>query len=174
MKKKYPPLPPESTQGFFEEALRLAERAEVEDEVPVGALIVLSSGLDVAPKIIGRGYNRREQMQDPLAHAEMMAISAAARHLGSWRLEHCTMFVTLEPCPMCLAALQQARVERVIFGTKDTKGGALSLGYRLNEDSRMHHRFAAEEIQYPPAAKILKDFFARKRSEKRAGHSTAR
>ncbi|HAR41378.1 MAG TPA: hypothetical protein DCS07_01900 [Bdellovibrionales bacterium] len=168
MKKKYLAISLESTEGFFKEALMLAKRAEAEDEVPVGAVIVQSE------KIVGRGYNRREQDQDPLAHAEIMAILEAARSLGSWRLEGCTVFVTLEPCPMCLAALQQARVERVVFGTKDPKGGALSLGYKFNDDSRMHHRFAVEEIGYPPGARILKEFFARKRAEKRAGSSTPR
>src|SRR5690349_12340440 len=122
--------------GYLSIALELAEQAANEDEVPVGALIVFEN------RIIGRGYNRREQDQNPLAHAEILAIQEASQSLQTWRLNDCTLVVTLEPCPMCLAACQQARIKHVIYGAKDPKGGALSLGYTLHEDTRTHHRFS--------------------------------
>jgi len=112
---------------------------------------------------VGRGYNLREQKQDPLAHAEMIAIQDAAKNLGSWRLNGCALFVTLEPCPMCLAASQQARVETIYFGALDPKGGALSLGYRLHEDSRTNHRFSVNHVDDSRCSQILKTFFGKKR-----------
>jgi tRNA(adenine34) deaminase len=140
------------------EALELAKKAAAEDEVPVGAVVVQDG------KIIGRGYNRRETDQNPLSHAELEAIRDAARSLGSWRLERCTLYVTLEPCPMCLAACQQARVERVVYGARDPKGGALSLGYKLHEDARTHHRFTVDYEETPECGKILSEFFSKKRN----------
>ena len=141
----------------MQEAIELAKRAASEDEVPVGAVVIYKG------QVIGRGYNRREQNQDPLAHAEMMAIQEASLALKSWRLLECTLLVTLEPCPMCLAAAQQARVEQVIYGTSDPKGGALSLGYRIHEDLRTNHRFKAMLIEEPACAHLLKEFFKKKR-----------
>ena len=91
-------------------ALREAERAFEAEEVPVGAVIVH------AGKVIGKGFNQREKLEDPTAHAEMLAITAAAQALGDWRLEDCTLYVTLEPCPMCAGAIVNARVKRVVFG----------------------------------------------------------
>ena len=148
---------PEQWQVWLKEALCLAERAAQEDEVPVGAVVVLDG------KVVGRGYNRREQDQNPLAHAEIMAIEEAARTIGSWRLERCLLVVTLEPCPMCLAACQQARIPGVVYGAKDPKGGALSLGYRLHEDLRTNHRFTVNFLEHSPSSEILKTFFARMR-----------
>src|SRR3954471_10998418 len=104
----------------MQEALELAKKAAREDEVPVGAVVVQRE----SGKIVGRGHNRREQAQNPLAHAEVMAIEDAARQLKSWRLEGCALVVTLEPCPMCLGACQQSRVEQVYYGACDPKGGA--------------------------------------------------
>ncbi len=142
---------------WLKEAVFLAQKAAAEDEVPVGAIVVHKGS------IIGRGHNRREQSQDPLAHAEVIAIQEAAAHLGSWRLIDCLLVVTLEPCPMCLAASQQARIQEVVYGAQDPKGGALSLGYRLHQDTRTHHRFLATHVDYPPCSLILKDFFQKKR-----------
>jgi tRNA(adenine34) deaminase len=142
----------------FAEALNQAEQAAAEDEVPVGAVIVNAEG-----QFIGLGYNRREQDQDPLGHAEIMAIHAAARALKSWRLTGCRLVVTLEPCPMCLAACQQARIEEVIYGTPDPKGGAISLGYKLNEDTRTNHRFPVTLSHSESCGKVLTDFFKQKR-----------
>lgn len=142
-------------------ALELAHQAATEDEVPVGAVIVHEG------KIIARGKNTREQKQNPLGHAELSAIQEAASTLNSWRLNRCQLYVTLEPCPMCLSACQQARIEKVIYGAKDEKGGALCLGFHIHADSRTNHRF---EVEYQPneeCSKVLKDFFSKKRNEKK-------
>ena len=143
---------------WLHEAVGLARLAASEDEVPVGAVIVHQG------KVLGTGYNRREQDQNPLAHAEILAIQNAARALGSWRLLDCELYVTLEPCPMCLAACQQARVARVVYGTKDPKGGALSLGYALHEDKRTNHRFEVAHEPNEECSAVLKAFFSAKRS----------
>jgi tRNA(adenine34) deaminase len=141
----------------MQKALELARRAGDEDEVPVGAVVVHQG------RVIGSGWNRREALNDPLGHAELMAISEAARSLGSWRLLDCVLYVTLEPCPMCLSACQQARVSSVIYGTPDPKGGALSLGYRIHEDARTNHRFGVEHRDWEPCRAILKEFFRARR-----------
>ncbi len=142
---------------FLEAALALAQKAANEDEVPVGAVVVHQG------KIVGQGYNQKEQTYNPVAHAEILALQDAARNLKSWRLIDCELYVTLEPCPMCLASCQQARVREVIYGTSDPKGGALSLGYKLHEDSRTNHRFRVTLLEHEGCKKILKDFFAKKR-----------
>lgn len=139
------------------EALALAEEAGAQDEVPVGAIVIHEG------RIIGRGYNQREMQQSPIAHAEILAIQDAAKTLGSWRLLDCTLVVTLEPCPMCLASCQQGRIKEVIYGTPDPKGGALSLGYRMNEDLRTNHRFGVRLVATPACSEILKEFFTRMR-----------
>ncbi len=146
-----------STPGAMDEALRLAEEAAADDEVPVGA-VILHEG-----RIVGRGRNRREKSQDPLGHAEIAAIAEAARTLGSWRLSDCELVVTLEPCPMCLGALQQARVKSVTYGAADPKGGALSLGYRLHEDVRTNHRFEVVLREDPRCGQVLREFFKARR-----------
>jgi tRNA(adenine34) deaminase len=146
--------------SFLTEALRLAEQAASEDEVPVGAVVVHQG------QIIGRGYNRREQDHNPLAHAEIMAIHEAAQKLKSWRLNDCQLFVTLEPCPMCLAACQQARIAEVVYGAQDPKGGALSLGYALHQDPKTNHRFTVQFEETPECGKILSRFFDKKRKQK--------
>ena len=149
--------PPE--KQWMAEALIFARQAASEDEVPVGAVIVCEG------KVIGRGYNRREQDCNPCSHAEIEAILQASKALASWRLTGCKLYVTLEPCPMCLAACQQARVDEVIYGAVDPKGGALSLGYLLHEDARTNHRFIAHLVEEPECGQVLRDFFARKRKE---------
>jgi tRNA(adenine34) deaminase len=139
------------------EALLLAREAARVDEVPVGAIVVHEG------KVIGRGYNRRERDNNPISHAEIEAILDATKAIGSWRLTDCQLIVTLEPCPMCLAACQQARVAEVVYGAIDPKGGALSLGYRLHEDARTNHRFAARFEDHPECGQALREFFAAKR-----------
>jgi tRNA(adenine34) deaminase len=139
-------------------ALSQARIAASQNEVPVGAIVVR------AGQIVGVGYNQREQLNNPVAHAEILAIQDAARNLLSWRLIDCTLYCTLEPCPMCLAACQQSRVKGVVFGAWDIKGGALSLGYLFNEDLRTNHRFVAKCVETFDCSKILKEFFAKKRS----------
>ncbi len=142
---------------FLKEALLEARLAADDDEVPVGAVVVFEG------KIIGRGRNRREKLQSAISHAEIHALEEASRTLGSWRLLDCDLYVTLEPCPMCLAASQQARIRRVVYGAVDPKGGALSLGYRLHEDARTHHRFQASLIADEKCGGILTEFFRAKR-----------
>ena len=139
-------------------ALFLARKAASEDEVPVGAVMIHQG------KVVGEGYNQREKQQSALAHAEVLAIQEASTRLKSWRLLDCILYVTLEPCPMCLAACQQARVSQVIYGAKDLKGGALSLGYSLHQDLRTNHRFQATFIETPECGQVLTDFFVKKRS----------
>lgn len=146
-------------KNFLLEAYRLAEEAASENEVPVGAVIVHEG------KIVGSGKNSREKKQDPLGHAEISAIHEASRKLGSWRLVDCDLYVTLEPCPMCLSACQQARIRKVIYGTKDEKGGAICLGYHLHQDERMNHRFEVVHHSDENCSRILKDFFAKKRAK---------
>ncbi len=146
-----------SNTPWLREALRLAEEAAGDDEVPVGAVVVRDG------EIVGRGRNRREKSGDPLGHAELLALRDAAKAVGGWRLESCELYVTLEPCPMCLAACQQARVERVVYGAADPKGGALSLGYELHADSRLNHRFRVERVDDRECGEILSRFFREKR-----------
>ena len=144
---------------WMKEALFLAEKAATEGEVPVGALIIR------AGSIIGRGYNKRETLQNPLAHAEILAIQEATQAIGSWRLIDCLLVVTLEPCLMCMAAAQQARVEEIVYGASDLKGGAISLGYKLNEDLRTNHRFPVRKVETVECGHILSEFFAKRRKQ---------
>ena len=145
---------------WMREALDLAQQAAQEDEVPVGAIVVWKN------QIIGRGYNLRENQQNPLAHAELMAIREASQILSSWRLIECQLYCTLEPCLMCLAASQQARISEVFFGAYDQKGGALSLGYCFHQDQRLNHRFQVNYIETPECSEILTQFFKKKRQSK--------
>lgn len=146
--------------SWMKRALFLAQKAASENEVPVGALVLFNH------QIIGEGYNQREKSQNPLAHAELSAIQQAAETIKSWRLSDCILVVTLEPCPMCLAASQQARIQKVLYGAKDPKGGALSLGYSLHQDTRTHHRFSVEYLNVPECGHILTEFFSKKRTVK--------
>lgn len=120
---------------FMREALALADTAATLGEVPVGAVVVCEG------RIVGRGYNLREAEQDPTAHAEMVAIREAARTLGSWRLEGCTVFVTLEPCPMCAGAMVLGRLARCVYGCTDPKGGFLGTLADLSAFPGLNHRF---------------------------------
>src|SRR6266446_1463618 len=144
-------------------ALEEARLALAEDGVPVGAVIVsLEHG------VIGAAHNQREALKDPTAHAEMIAITQAAQALGSWRLERCILYVTLEPCPMCAGAVVQARLPMVVYGTPDPKAGACDTLYQIPSDVRLNHR--AEIVQGVLAedcARLLSDFFAAKRLSKK-------
>ncbi len=115
-------------------ALAEAALAINENEVPVGAVIVRQE------RIIASAHNQREQLHDPTAHAEMIAITQAAETLGSWRLNNCTLYVTLEPCPMCAGAILQARIPRIVYGASDPKAGAIDSLYQLLRDIRLNHR----------------------------------
>ena len=139
-------------------ALEEARVAATEDEVPVGAIVV-SSG-----RVIASAHNQREQLSDPTAHAEMIALTQAAAQLGSWRLENCVLYVTLEPCPMCAGAILQARVPFVVWGAADPKAGAVESLYRLFEDSRLNHRVEHEgHVLADECGRILTEFFRAKR-----------
>jgi len=121
-------------EHFMRIALAEAEAALAESEVPVGAVIVQHD------RVIASAHNQREQLRDPTAHAEMIAITQAAGALNSWRLEDCTLYVTLEPCPMCAGAILQARIPVVVYGAPDPKGGAVHTLYQLLSDPRLNHR----------------------------------
>ena len=145
---------------FMREAMREADAAAAVGDVPVGAVVV-----DAAGVIVGRGRNRREADQDPTAHAEVDALRRAAAALGHWRLEGATVFVTLEPCPMCAGALVNARVARVVYGCRDPKAGAVDTLFEFGRDPRLNHRFAVTGGGLAEAcAGMLKDFFARLRA----------
>ena len=143
---------------FMRLALQQAQQAQAEDEVPVGAIILHQD------RIIAAAYNQREQLHDPTAHAEMIAITQAAEAIGDWRLEHCTMYVTLEPCPMCAGAILQSRIPRLIYGATDPKGGAVNSLYSLLTDSRLNHTVQVTGgILAEECGSILTHFFRNKR-----------
>jgi tRNA(adenine34) deaminase len=147
---------------WLNKAFELAKKAESMNEVPIGAVLVLED------KLIGLGHNLKETHFDPTAHAEIQAIRNATQSLKAWRLEGATLFVTLEPCPMCLAACQQARLSKIVYGALDLKGGAISLGYKLHEDVRTNHRFEVEFRESKECSNILSEFFKNKRQAKSA------
>ncbi len=143
---------------YMAEALREAERALGEDEVPVGAVIALGG------RVIARAHNQRELLRDPTAHAEMIAITQAAEHVGGWRLENCTMYVTLEPCAMCAGALVLARLPRLVFGARDPKAGAVGSVYDIPRDPRLNHAVEVTAgVLEQECSEILSEFFRKKR-----------
>jgi tRNA(adenine34) deaminase len=138
------------------EALRAADEAASIGEVPVGCVLV-----DGAGNAIARGFNLRESEQDPTAHAEIVALRAGAKARGSWRLEGCTLYVTLEPCVMCAGALVNARIQRVVWGCDDPKAGACVTLYGIGQDVRLNHRFESTRgVLEAECADRLKRFFA--------------
>jgi tRNA(adenine34) deaminase len=142
----------------MQQALAQAEAARELDEVPVGAVIVREGTL------LAAAHNERERLNDPTAHAEMIAITQAAAALGSWRLDQCTLYVTLEPCPMCAGAIQQARLKQLVYGAEDPKAGAVNSLYRLLDDERLNHQVeVVGGVLAEPCGKILTDFFVNKR-----------
>lgn len=145
-------------EHFMGRALELAQQAVEADEVPVGAIVVHDH------QIIGAASNQRNMLADPTAHAEMIAITQAASSIGDWRLEKTTLYVTLEPCPMCAGAIVQARVPRVVFGASDPKAGAAVSLFRLLDDDRLNHRCeVVGGIMADRCGSILTEFFASKR-----------
>jgi tRNA(adenine34) deaminase len=145
-------------------ALLEASRAAEHGDVPVGAVVV-----DAAGQVLARAHNRREVDADPTAHAEILALRAAARRRGHWRLDDCALFVTLEPCAMCAGAMINARLGRLVFGASDPKAGAIISLYRLAEDPRFNHRFPVTPSCAPEASvALLQSFFKalRARGEK--------
>jgi len=140
-------------------ALSLAQSASDIDEVPVGALIVRDD------QLIAEGFNQREKKFSVLSHAELEAIQVANRSLSSWRLTGCTLYVTLEPCLMCVGAIYQSRIERVVFGALDPKSGATGSLFNIQNDDRLNHRFQVTGgILAAECGQLLKDFFRKKRN----------
>lgn len=145
-------------EHFMNLALEQANAARELDEVPVGALIVRGT------RVIGAAHNLCQQLRDPTAHAEMIAITQAAESIGDWRLENCTLYVTLEPCPMCAGAILQSRIPVVVFGTTDPKAGAVVSMYELLNDSRMNHQSEiVSGVLANQCGSILTEFFQSKR-----------
>jgi len=139
---------------FMHLALNEAKKALKKKEVPVGCILVCKN------EVISKGYNLREKNQNPLHHAEIIAINKAARKLKSWRLSDITIYVTLEPCPMCAGAMLQARIKRLVYGTEDPKSGAVNSLMNLTQDKRLNHQIETESgILREECSTILKDFF---------------
>jgi tRNA(adenine34) deaminase len=147
-------------EQFMKIAVEQAKIAEENGDVPIGAVIVYEN------QIIGKAYNQREQLADPTAHAEIIALTQAAAAIGSWRLEGCTMYVTLEPCPMCAGALVLSRMDRLIFGCDDSKAGACKSLYNIVQDERLNHRLEVTSgVLREECSRLLQDFFQKRRTE---------
>ena len=152
---------------FMKQALEEAQQAAVLGEVPIGAVLVYEG------KIIARAHNLRETTQNATTHAELLVIQEACKKIGSWRLEDTTLYVTLEPCPMCAGAILQSRVPRVVYGARDQKAGCVDSLYQLLNDERFNHECdVTEGILAEECGQILTDFFKalrdRKKAEKKA------
>ena len=147
--------------SFMREAIAEAEAARLLGEVPIGCVIVH----DPTGRVIGRGSNRREVDRDPTAHAEIVAIRQAGAALGFWRLIDCTLYVTLEPCPMCAGAIVNARLPRLVYGCADPKAGAVRTLYQICEDARLNHRVQVEAgVLADRCAALLREFFQAQRA----------
>jgi tRNA(adenine34) deaminase len=145
---------------FMKLAIQQAQIAEENADVPIGALVVHKGN------IIGRAYNQREQLQDPTAHAEIIALTQAAAALENWHLNGCTIYVTLEPCPMCAGALVLARMDRLVYGCDDPKAGACKSLYNIVQDKRLNHRLQVTSgVLAAECTSLLRNFFRRRRSE---------
>jgi tRNA(adenine34) deaminase len=141
-------------------AYREAQQAAEENEVPVGAIVTHED------RVIGSAHNQREQLRDPTAHAEMIAITQAAEALSDWRLDGCVLYVTLEPCPMCAGAILQARIPLVVYGAADPKAGAVHSLFTLLNDHRLNHRSqSVPSVMAEPCGEILSRFFQEQRRQ---------
>jgi tRNA(adenine34) deaminase len=146
----------------MKQALKEAQKAFDENEVPVGAVAVFKN------QIIGRGHNQTERLQDPTAHAELLAITAAANALNSWRLKDVVVYSTIEPCIMCAGALVLARVKKIIFGARDEKFGGCGSVFNIVCEKRLNHQIEViEGVMEKEARSLLKSFFEKKRKKKR-------
>lgn len=146
-------------EQFMTAALDEAHKAMERDEVPIGAVVVRDD------RIIGRGHNLKETLHDPTAHAETIAISAAASHLGDWRLLNCTLYVTLEPCPMCAGAIVLARIPRLVYGAEDPKFGGCGSLFSIADDPRTNHQASVTSgICVDDCSRLLRAFFQKQRS----------
>ena len=145
---------------LMDEALIEAEKAYRLDEVPIGAVVVDSTGV-----ILSRAHNIKEKNHNPCGHAEILAITEAAKKINNWRLINCSIYVTLEPCPMCLSAMIQARIGTLLFGAYDPKGGSLSLNYNFYKDQKLNHAFPViGGLRHFECSKLLSTFFREKRT----------
>jgi tRNA(adenine34) deaminase len=154
----------ETDQEFMRRALALAERAEDEGEVPVGALVVLDS------RVVGEGWNRPIVSADPTAHAEIVALREAAARVGNYRLPGATLYVTLEPCPMCAGAMVHARIARVVFGAADERSGAAGSVFDILNSSSLNHQARIEGgVLADECAAKLREFFRARRSDQVGG-----
>lgn len=145
---------------FMQLALREAEKAAEEGEIPVGAIVVADG------KVIARGRNKREAWKDPTAHAEIIALKKAAKMLGRWRLSGVTLYVTVEPCPMCAGAMVLARIERLVYSCTDPKTGACETLYNIPQDNRLNHRVKVTTgVLEKEGQALLKVFFRKLRDE---------
>ncbi len=146
---------------FMRLAIKEAKRAFEKEEVPVGAVIVKDG------EVIAVAYNQREALNDPTAHAELIAIREASKKLANWRLTNTTLYVTKEPCPMCAGAIVSARIERLVYGCKDEKGGGTESLYHITTDKRLNHQVKViSGVLEEECRKLLQEFFRKKRKEK--------
>ena len=142
------------SEKYMKEALAEAQKAFDKQEVPIGAVIVREN------EIIARGHNLRNTAKNPLRHAEIDAINAAATVVGDWRLEYCTLYVTVEPCPMCAGAIVQARISKVVFGTRNSKAGCAGSVLDILNEPKLNHQVLVEEgILQEECRELMKDFF---------------
>ena len=147
-------------EQYMRIAIEQAKIAEENGDIPIGAVIVYKN------QIIAKAYNQREQLKDPTAHAEIIALTQAAAAMESWRLNGCTMYVTLEPCPMCAGALVLARVDRLVYGCDDPKAGACKSLYNIVADDRLNHRLEVTSgVLQEQCRQQLQEFFSRRREE---------
>ncbi len=166
---------------FMELALEQARAAYALGEVPIGAVVVYDP-IDPAtrnykldePRILAKAYNLRETTKDPAGHAEFSAMKQACAELGEWRLEGCTVYVTLEPCIMCAGLMHQARVSRCVFGASDEKAGALGTLYQIHNDERLNHSFPVEAgLMQEECRALLKEFFKERRKQRKDAKNKA-
>lgn len=151
-------MTPDEQRRFMAQAITEAEAAAAHDDVPIGAVLVRDG------EVIGRGHNRREADQDPTAHAEILALREASAALGRWRLDDCTLVVTLEPCTMCAGALVLARLGTLVFGADDPKAGAVGALYDVPRDPRLNHQVEViRGVEAEACGQLLKDFFRTRR-----------
>lgn len=155
-----PPTANSTDLAMMQRALDLARQAAAVDEVPVGAVVYESA----SGRVLGEAFNRRHLDKDPTAHAEMLAIRAAAAAIGDWRLNHCTLVVTLEPCCMCAGLIVNARIGRLVYGCDDPKAGAAASLFALTNDPRLNHRVVPiRGVRADESQAILKKYFQSKR-----------
>jgi len=155
-------LQSETDGRYMKTAIEQAGIARDNGDVPIGAVIVYGE------QIIAKAYNQREQLRDPTAHAEIIALTQAAAALGTWRLQGCTIYVTLEPCPMCAGGLVLARIDRLVYGCDDPKTGAVKSLYNIVQDERLNHRLEVTSgVLADECSRQLQEFFAKRRIDKK-------